>query len=414
MDMDFPYIRVGINYWKVIRKTDRYNVVREELTKWNKDTIVNDYGKDMLIRVNLYDDFTIVPDNKNYLKNYKSFYNLYAPFHHSPKEFDITKLEKIKWSLELVRHIFGEQYELGLSYLKVLYDTPKQALPILVLTSEERSTGKSTFVDWLSVIFGGNMVIINPQDISSSFNSSYATKNIIAIEESKFDSTQATEKLKALATQKSLSVNTKHVSEYTTPFFGKLIITSNDESKFSKVDQAEIRYWVRSVPTLKGKANHNILNDLTKEIPNFLHYLDSLAEIDYTKSRQVFTSEEIGTDALETVKKESKPELQKEIEILLDDWCSNNEDEEFLYFIASDIKDFWFEKSNNYQRNYILRILRDYMNMSQETINSRYNPTFNKNEHTKTGKFFTYENPYYNNTDKQTEINLNSKDDVPF
>ena len=58
-------------------------------------------------------------------------------------------------------------------------------------------------------------------------------------------------------------VNTKHVSHYSVPFYGKLIITSNNEDKFSKVDNEEIRYWVRKVPTLKGKANHNILEDMS-------------------------------------------------------------------------------------------------------------------------------------------------------
>ena len=37
-------------------------------------------------------------------------------------------------------HIFGEQYELGMDNLQLLYLCPDQKLPILLLVSEERQT----------------------------------------------------------------------------------------------------------------------------------------------------------------------------------------------------------------------------------------------------------------------------------
>ena len=46
-------------------------------------------------------------------------------------------------------HIFGDQYELGLDYLQILYTMPQQKLPILLLVSEERNTGKSTILNFL-------------------------------------------------------------------------------------------------------------------------------------------------------------------------------------------------------------------------------------------------------------------------
>ena len=412
MDMDFPYIRVGVKYFKSVNKVDRFGIERVELIVWAKDEIKQDYGKEMLARVSTYDDFTIHPDNKNYSQTVRGFYNLYAPFPHEKKPFDVKDKSKIKWSMKLMEHIFGEQLEGGLKYLKVLYENPRQAMPILVFVSEERQTGKSTFIDWLSIIFGGNMVIITPQDISSSFNSGYATKNIIAIEESRFDSVQATEKLKALATQKTLSVNTKFVNPYNTPFYGKLIITSNDETKFSKVDEAEIRYWVRKIPTLEGKANHNILEDLTKEIPYFLHYLSQLDDVDFSKSRQVFTTEEIGTDALKVVKSESKEGLHKDIDILLDDYCANNENEEALYFIPIDIKNTFFQHDSRISVNYVTKIIKDKMKLKRSDSRARFDPTFDATKVTKIGQFFTFPNPYYNSVE---QLNLDTDEDYePF
>lgn len=395
MDMNFPYVRIGVKYFKTAHKIDRFGVDREELLVWSKDEIKQDYGKEMLARVTTYDDFIIEPNNEKHQKAVRGYYNLYSPFPHEKNSFNIEKEDKIKWSLNLMKHIFGSQLELGMRYLKVLYEKPKQALPILVLTSEERSTGKSTFVDWLSIMFGGNMVIINPQDISSSFNSSYATKNIIAIEESRFDSVQATEKLKALATQKTLLVNTKFVTPYNTPFYGKLIITSNDETKFSRVDEAEIRYWVLKIPSLKGKGNHNILKDLTEEIPYFLHYLSKQKDVDYSKSRQVFTVDEIETDALTVVKKESKESLHKEIEIFFDDFCSNNSHIEEVHFIPTDIKKAWFNHNNSISANYITKIVKDKMKLERVDIRSRYDPILT-GEATKVGMYFKFSNKYFN------------------
>lgn len=414
-DMSFPYIRVGTKYFKRSYKVDRYGIKREELLIWNKDEIKQDYGKDLLERVQKYDDFIIEPDNQNYQQTVNGRYNLYAPFAHEMKEFDVKNdMQKIKWSMILMRHIFQEQLGLGLKYLKILYDHPKQPLPILVPVSEERSTGKSTFIDWLSIIFGANMVIINPEDISSSFNSSYAVKNIIAIEESRFESIQATEKLKALATQKTLSVNTKFLQPYDTPFYGKLIITSNDETKFSRVDAAEIRYWVRKIGSLNpDTANHNILMDLKDEIPYFLYYLSTLDAIDIRKTRMVFTPDELETDALSIVKEESKPELQKEIEYLFDEWFSNNQNVQEALFTGNDIKDFWFKHDTKYSRAYIIKVLKTFMKLEPSDL-TRYTP-FYEALISKTGRVYKLTNPYFKGeVVEQTSLDVDDNDDMPF
>ena len=71
----------------------------------------------------------------------------------------------------LVEHIFGEQYELGMDYLQLLYLRPLQRLLVLLLVSDERNTGKTTFLNLLKSIFGGNVTFNTNEDLAvpSSF-----------------------------------------------------------------------------------------------------------------------------------------------------------------------------------------------------------------------------------------------------
>jgi hypothetical protein len=398
MGIVFPYVRVGTKYFKNIHKIDRYDVRRTELILWEKTTLLEDYPPQLLTTIQKYNDFTISPDNKSYNPVVNDNYNLYSPFEHEPcskKDYD----EDLGWYWikTLIEHIFGEQYHLGIRYIKILYDNPKQSLPILVLISEERSTGKTTFVDFLNILFGANMVLINPQDISNQFNGSYADKNIIAIEESRFDNIQATEKLKNLATQKEILVNSKNIRQYSLPFFGKLIITSNDETRFSKVDTPEIRYWVRKVPTLEGKGNHQILADMKKEIPQFLYYLNSLPEVDRTKSRMVFEANEITTSELETVKKESRPGLHKDIEMYLEEFSIENDKVKEFKFTAAHIKEKFFKYDHKNELHYFNKILKDSMKLPREKM-QRFMPLEENNsfhQQKTSGTPFVYENKYY-------------------
>lgn len=390
MDMEFPFIRVGIKYLKVTKATDRFGVKRTKLTPWAKDEIKQDYGKEMLERVNKYDDFVLEPDNKTYYQTVDGNYNYYSPFEHESVEGIVT------WSLRFLEHIFQDDLDLGLRYMKVLYERPKQAMPILVLISEDRSTGKSTFLDWLTQIFGANMVIINPSDLSSSFNESYATKNIIGIEESKFEKGGVLEKLKAISTQKTMNVNAKFMSSSQVPFYGKVIITSNDERKFSKVDEKEIRYWVRKIPTIpKDQANHDILTDLKNEIPAFLWYLENkVPAVDYTKSRMVFTPEELKTNALDTVVEESRSTVHKDIEMHLKEVCQDQEHREELYFRPSDIKEIFFRNNNQISLSYVDQVLKFEMKL-QETGRTTKDCHLWEIPKRSRGRHYIYKNPYY-------------------
>ncbi len=348
------YIRVGSDYFKKIRKKDRFGIVRVELKRWKKDEIKLDHRDDsnFLFNIQKYDDFVIEPNNTGLnpvIDNCYNMYNLF-PHSHSPGSW--------KWTDILLQHIFGSQYDAGLMYLKVLYMFPKQALPILALVSEERATGKSTFLDWLNMIFGANMSMIEPDVIGSTFNAEYATSNIIAIDETIIDKQIAVEKIKSLATKKFISVNMKNVSQFKLPFFGKIIMASNNEDKFMRIDDKEIRFWIRRIskPSIE---NHNILNDMVVEIPAFLHHLTTLPEIDFSKSRMVLTEDQIKNEFLAIIKKESMSNLYKEIiEVATNLFDQIDDDEHQIMFIPQDLKNRFWKYNNNISINYIRRVLK--------------------------------------------------------
>lgn len=402
----FPYIRVATDYFKKINKVDRYGIKREELIKWKIETLRLDHGKEILSRLPMYDTFTIHPDNIEYNRIVDNCYNLYAPFSHEPS----FSPGEWSWTEHLLRHVFGEQYELGLQYFQLLYLYPKQILPILVLVSKERETGKSTFINYLDILFGANMVVINPQDIARDFNDSYGLKNVIAIEESRFDSVQVLEKLKNIATQSKILINPKGIQPYSVSFYGKLIITSNDENKFSKVDREEIRYWIRKIPKMdKSKKNTAILNDLRDEIPYFLNYLQSLPAPDFSKSRMVFTAEEINTEALEITKESSVTDLYLTLNEHFKDMFNNDSKLQEIEFTIKDVKNKWFTNNNQITFKYIKSVLTSEFNLSTNSIR-RYYPFGEVQINSQVGSPYKLMRKDMNLEELDTETN----NDLPF
>lgn len=68
-----------------------------------------------------------------------TFLNKYAAISHTPGDGDFPTIRTF------VILIFGDQSDLGMDYMQLLYIRPTQKLPILLLLSEERNTGKSTY-----------------------------------------------------------------------------------------------------------------------------------------------------------------------------------------------------------------------------------------------------------------------------
>ena len=372
MKSELPYIRVGTDYYKIIKKTDRWGAINIMLKPWKKDEIKQDHSKSILSYILKFDDFTILPNNKTFIPVKNNCYNLYSKFAHDTNQHDVT-LNDIPVTIGLLNHIFGTQVQLGLKYMKLLYENPMQILPVLALVSTERETGKTTFLNWISMIFGENSVLISPGDLTHNFNSGYATKNIIMVDETVIEKSTSVEKLKSLATAKTISVSQKFVQQYSVPFFGKIIICTNKEKDFMRIDEEEIRFWVRKIKPITGQKNVNIEDDLFNEIPKVLKFLELMPSIDISNSRMVFTQEEIGTSQLQIIKDESKSGLHKELDMHIEDFFNNNSELKSLMVTAIDIKDKWYSHNNQYSIAYIRKVIKDEMKL-KSLENQRYYP----------------------------------------
>ncbi len=300
------YARVGDGYFEYVLVPNKYKQLEKHLHQRNKETIKDDYGKDFFEHIPKYKAFCNVPDHIHYQPIIENCFNRYYEFEHEPEDGDCAL------TLEFLQHIFGEQHELGLDYIQLLYQRPQQILPILCLVSAENNTGKSTFIKWLKAIFTNNCTIIGNAELSNDFNAGWATRLIIACEESFIDKKPVIEKIKALSTGDKIVINQKGKDHVEVDFFGKFILASNNEDSFIIAGKRDIRYWVRKIP-LPPSDRVNLLTDLIDEIPCFLHYLNRRDMHSSQKSRMWFTADQIHTEALSKLVEQNLPGVIKEL-----------------------------------------------------------------------------------------------------
>lgn len=356
----FQYIRVGDDYLKQVEKIDRWDNVYKTFEPRKRQTIIDDFNKDIVKLIQKFDDFCVIPNNNGtYKRVINNNFNLYNPLNHKLEEGEFKTIES------LIRHIFGEQYEKGLDYIQLLYSKPTHKLPILCLVSVENQTGKTTFADFLCDIFGQNAVIIGNQDLESQFNNLYANKLLIIVDESKIDKSKVLEKIKSMATQKTINLNVKYMSQHTLPFHGKLILLSNYEDNFITAKDEDIRYWVRKIPKIES-FDPEYENKLRLEIPAFLHFINNRELKTKKSSRMWFSPEDIETIKLDEIRQQSKPTLQKDICEYFTSYFYNNQTVEEVLCTPIDIKECWFLTDKNISVSYIRRVIKENFKKSVE------------------------------------------------
>ena len=306
------FIRVGTTLYKIVEQPRLNGGYVKKRIPWNNETLRQDYGKDYIGRVPKYDGFCTVPEHIGYRPVVGKFLNLYEPIDHQPKEGDFSHIQS------LVRHIFGEQYELGMDYLQLLYLQPIQKLPILLLVSEERNTGKSTFLNFLKAVFQNNVTFNTNEDFRSQFNSDWPGKLLIVVDEVLLNRREDSERLKNLSTTLSYKVEAKGKDRDEIAFFAKFVLCSNNEYLPVIIDAGETRYWVRKIDRLQSDDT-DFLQKLKAEIPAFLHFLQHRQLSTEKESRMWFAPTLLHTEALRKIIRSNRNRLEIEMqELILD------------------------------------------------------------------------------------------------
>ena len=300
------YVRTGTNYYKLVERPNTDGSTERKLITWTVECIKADHGKDFVAKIPKLDGFCLFPNHFNFQKVVGNFYNLYHEFNHKPMTGDwkITK--------NFITHIFGEHYQLGLDYLKLLLEKPLQKLPILCLVSKQRNTGKTTFLNYLKAIFGKNMTVNTNEEFNSNFNDDWVSSLLIAIDETFLERKQDSERIKNLSTALKYKSEGKGKDRNEVEFFAKFILCSNNEDSFVYVEPNETRYWIRKIESFEHE-NIYLLNQLKLEIPAFLHFLVNRELSTQNETRMWFKPSQIRTSSLLKLIRRNRNKLELEM-----------------------------------------------------------------------------------------------------
>jgi len=393
------YLRIGTDYYKIVQRPDLNEELNTTIIPWNKQTILDDHDKDFLRSVKKYEGFINIPSHTDYKEDIEGFYNKYKALNHCL--YDSVAPSQVPTTLAFLEHIFGDQLTLGLDYLTIIWRYPTQVLPILCLVSTERNTGKSTFLNWLKLIFQENATINKVEDLRSKFNSDWSEKLIIGIEEVRFNKSEDSDKIKYLSTAVSFKTEAKGKDKVESHFFGKLILCSNHETDFVVTDSGEVRYWVRKIPVIDS-SNPNFLKDLKGEINHFVSFLNQRPIQNKKLSRMWFTASQIWTEALDKLINGSRKLLEKELILLLNDKFEDFEvDEVKLTYgdLLSELK----EDNLRVTRSELKNVIENIWGLSSKNSSYTYyyklpyksaNMPWVKSQEARKGRFITFQKEF--------------------
>ncbi|KAA6314764.1 hypothetical protein EZS27_034671 [termite gut metagenome] len=300
------YIRIGTALYKLVQRPLISGDCMEEKILWSYETLRQDYGKNNLPEIEKYDGFCMIPDHINYQKVHGTYLNQYEPIGHIPCSGEFPHIRIF------LEHIFGEQMELGLDYLQLLFVRPTHMLPILLLVSKERNTGKTTFLRFLKMIFGKNATFNTNEDFRSQFNADWANRLLVLMDELLLNKMEDTEKIKNLSTAGDYKIEAKGKDRREIEFFAKFVLCSNNEKNLIIIPREEVRFWVRKVNPVE-KDNIYLREQMAKEIPYFLYFLISRKLSTRNESRMWFTPLQLETPALQKIKKYNTNKIEIEI-----------------------------------------------------------------------------------------------------
>lgn len=345
------YMRIGVDWVKIVHQNNKHGIPEEKLIRWNIAEINRDYPKyqaqQLIQDIPRYDTFAVEPNwGEKYRRLVNGCYNLMNPLVHEPKEGNIDTSLKfmhhlfrgeghIKWDEkkeEYVEHgVEGDLFTVAMDYLTIMHQHPKQMLPVPCLVSPENGTGKSTFLKWLNMIYAGNGTILNNDRFKMNFNGHYASKFIIGLDEGflEIEKKAEKEKLKQLVTSDTIFLENKGMDIKEIPYYGKLIICSNDADRLMKIEDGETRWFiVRVYPS--EKTDPFMEDKLKKEIPHWIDFISKRKIFHKQDDRLWFKPKHFETEQFRKIVEVTKNRLDAVIEEYIK--------EMFLYYKVSPLR----------------------------------------------------------------------------
>lgn len=364
------YMRIGPDYFRLLNEGTYNNEgekVREDeiIVPWKASEITRDFGKKALEDVIKLDGFCNIPNHINYKQIVDNKWNLYCDIKHEAVPGEFPNIQKF------LKHIFKDQYEMGLDYIQLLYSKPYQKLPVLGLVSKEEGTGKSLFLKLLYMIFQNNMTFVTPEDILGQWSSHWVSKLIVASEETFFEKKEALEKIKNVSTADKIMRNERFVNSNLIDCFVKFVFCSNHEDDFIKLNSGASRFWIIKVNSIpKDQRDTELHAKMQDELSAFMHFIQQRTIVHEKKDRMWFDTDLTKTDAFHNIVKHSEPGVIKDLRLQFEDYFLKHRVDK-LSFCVKDLRAH-FGVSGNNNDFYLNKIIREYFPCEKNENSSTY------------------------------------------
>lgn len=336
------FARIGINWVKRVVLPNHRGIPEERIEKWSVTEIKRDYPKyiaEQMVNRDIprYDGFFSLPcwDQKEYKRTVYGCYNLMEPLHWDPKpgRVDVT--------LGFIKHLFqgegkiwydeqnkcyqeeaykGDQFTVAMDYLTILHQHPTQKTFVPCLVSREQGTGKSTFLEWLCMVYTGNGTVLNNEQFKKNFNAHWASKFIIGLDEGFLDVDKKSERerLKQMVTAKEIFLELKGIDVKPIPYFGHLIICSNDADNLMKMEEEDTRWFVVKVKKSEVK-DPNLDDKLKAEMPAWIDFINKRKIFHKKVDRLWFDPKDFETEQQRKIAQTTKARLDAVVENFIKD-----------------------------------------------------------------------------------------------
>ncbi len=237
----------------------------------------------------------------------------------------------------LLAHIFGawgdddNGVQRGLDWVQIAYTDPAQKLPILVLTSTEQGTGKTSFLQFLKLLFGRAAVDADVSSVTGQFTSHWAHAQIVMIDEQATNSREQAGFLKKYSTAKTLRYEAKGAAAEFVDFFGKFVIANNHEERPVYLEEEDTRYVVLPVPSLVGNSDPEFMTRVEAEMGDFVAMLRDRELHTPKRGRLWFAPADLETAATRKAKRSSRSTMHEALDAMLDSMSEQLPDEPLIF-----------------------------------------------------------------------------------